>query len=126
VEYYVVVIWVDGMAFLDPPAIVCRAWHPYEEQEPEESVVARLLELHDRGLVRCECFSRYAREGELGHRPQGQLYPIARSDFDRALELLEEQELEAYEEHVYHAFVRSLERLSPDDPRHHLSMPRSD
>ena len=102
-----VVIWVDGMAFLDPPAIVCRAWHPYEEQAPEESVVARLLELHDRGLVRCECFSRYAREGELGHRPQGQLYLIARSDFDRALELLEEQELEAYEEHVNHAFVRS-------------------
>jgi hypothetical protein len=58
------------------------------------------------GAVRCECFSRFAREGELGHRPEGQLYPIARADFDRALELLEEQELEAYEEHVYHAFVR--------------------
>ena len=120
------VIWVDGMAFLDPPAIVCRAWHPSEEQEPEESVLELLLRFHDRGLVRCECFSRYAPEGDIGHRPEGQLYPIARSDFDRALELLEEQELETYEEHVYDAFVRSLERLSPDDPRHHLSMPRSD
>jgi hypothetical protein len=76
--------------------------------------------------VRCECFSRYAREGDIGHRPERQLYPIGRADFDRALELLQERELEAYEEHVYHAFVRSLERLSPDDPRHHLSMPRSD
>ena len=84
-----------------------------------------LLKLHDRGLVRCECFSRYVPEGELGHRPERHLCPIARDDFDRALELLREEELEAYEEHVYHAFVRSLERLSPDDPRHHLAMPRS-
>jgi hypothetical protein len=126
VEYFVVGIWVDGMAFLDPPAIVCRAWHPDEEQESEESVRELLLRFYDRGLVRCECFSRFAREGDIGHRPEGQLYPIARCDFDRALELLQEQELEAYEEHVCHAFVRSLERLSPDDPRHHLSMPRSD
>jgi hypothetical protein len=126
VEYFVVVIGDADLPFLDPPAIVLRAWHPSEEQEPEASVVARLLELHDRGLVSCECFSRFAPEGELGHRPRCQLYPIVRSDFDRALDLLQEQDLDAYEEHVYHAFVRSLERLSPNDPRHHLSMPRSD
>ena len=40
VEYFVVVVWVDGMAFLDPPAILCRAWHPDEEGEPEESGVS--------------------------------------------------------------------------------------
>ena len=124
-EYFVVVIWDGDMAFLDPSAIVCRAWHPSEEQEPEASVLAILLDLHDRGLCRCECFSRYAPEGDIGHRPQRQLYPIARSDFDRALELLREQDLPGYEEHVYHAFVRSLERMSPEDPRHHLSIPRS-
>jgi hypothetical protein len=44
--YCVVVIWDGGMAFLDPPSIVCRAWHPSEEREPEESV----LELYDRPL----------------------------------------------------------------------------
>jgi hypothetical protein len=43
----------------------------------------------------------------------------------RALELLQAEDLPPYEEHVYHAFVRSLEQLSPDDPRRHLSMPRS-
>ena len=50
-------------------------------------------------------------EGGFRHRPQVKLYLIARSDFDRALELLQEQELEAYEEHVYHAFVRSQVRI---------------
>jgi hypothetical protein len=113
------------MAFLDPPAIVCRAWHPSEERDPEESVLELLLELHERGLVRCECFSRHAPDGEFGHRPQSQLHPIARSDFECALELLQAEDLPAYEGHVYYAFVRSLERLCPDDPRHHLSMPRS-
>jgi hypothetical protein len=111
VQYFAVVMWVDEMPFLDPPAIVCRAWHPSEERDPDESVLELLLELDDRGLCRCECFSRYAPEGEFGHRPQRQLYPIARSDFDHALELLrEEEDLPVYEEHVYHAFVRSLER----------------
>jgi hypothetical protein len=76
--------------------------------------------------LRCECFSRYAPDGEFGHRSVERLYPIARADFERALELLRERDMPVNEEHVYHAFVRSLERLSPDDPRHHLSMPRSD
>src|SRR3954453_5391881 len=78
------------------------------------------------GCARASASRAYAPEGDIGHRPQRQLYPIARSDFDRALELLHEEDLPAYEQHVYHAFVRSLERLSPEDPRHHLSMPRSD
>lgn len=125
-EYFVVVIWAGDMPFLDPPALVCRAWHPSEERDPEASVLELLLEQHERGLWTCECFSRYGPGGDLGLRPQRQLHPIARSDFDRALESLHEEDLAAYEEHVYHAFVRSLERLSPDDPRHHLSMPRLD
>ena len=41
-------------------------WRPSEERDPEESVLELLLELLDRGLCRCECFSRYAPEGELG------------------------------------------------------------
>jgi hypothetical protein len=67
VQYYAVVMWVDEVAFLDAPAIVCRAWHPSEERDPEQAVLEVLLELHDRGLVRCECFSRYAPEGDIGH-----------------------------------------------------------
>ena len=93
------VIWDDEMAFLDPPAIVCRAWHPARSGIPKSQRCVPLA-FHARGLVRCECFSRNAPEGDIGHRPEGQLYPIARSDFDRALELLQEQDLETYEEHA--------------------------
>jgi|SoiMethySBSTD1v2_1073268.scaffolds.fasta_scaffold6381530_2 hypothetical protein len=81
--------------------------------------------MFERGLWMCDCFSRYAVEGEFGHRLGARLHPIERSDFERALQLLEEQDMPAYEEEVYYAFVRSVERLSPDDPRNHLSMPRS-
>jgi hypothetical protein len=114
------------MAFLDPPAIVCRAWHPREDGDLEGDELELELGLFDRGLWMCECFSRYATKGEFGHRPGKQLYPIERADFERALQLLAEEDMPAYEEHVYYAFVRSVERLSPGDPRHQRSMPRSE
>jgi hypothetical protein len=77
------------MALLDPPAIVCRCWHPREDpdldgDEPELEVE---LDLHERGWRMCDCFSRYAPEGEFGHRPERQLYAISQLDFERALDL---------------------------------------
>jgi len=32
VESFAVVIWHGDMALLDPPAIVCRSWHPREDR----------------------------------------------------------------------------------------------
>ena len=43
----------------------------------------------------------------LSHR---RLYEIAQADFERALELLREQDLPEYEEHVYNAVARAAAR----------------
>ena len=49
----------------------------------------------------CDCFPRYVPEGEFGHMSERRLYPILRAEFERAVELLREQDLPEYDEHVY-------------------------
>ena len=112
VEYFAVVIWHGDMALLDPPAIVCRSWHPSEDPdlEVDEEELKVELDLHERGWRMCDCFSRYVPEGEFGHLTERRLYEISQPDFERALELLREQDLPEYEEHVYNAVVRAASR----------------
>jgi hypothetical protein len=105
-RYYAFVVWHEEMALLDPPAIVCRSWHPREDGDLAGEDVEQELELHDRGWRMCDCFSRDVPEGEFGHIPEGRLYPISKSDFERVLELLRERDLPEYEEHVYNAVAR--------------------
>ena len=107
VQYFAIVIWHGDMALLDPSAIVCRSWHPSEDRELDREDLAVELDLHERGWRMCDCFSRYVPEGEFGHIPERRLYPISRPDFERALELLAEQDLPEYEEHVYNAVARA-------------------
>ena len=59
----------------------------------------------------CDCFSRYVPEGEFGHLSEWRLYPISRSDFERALDLLREQDLPEYEEHVSNAVARAASQV---------------
>jgi len=109
VEYFAVVIWHGDMALLDPPAIVCRSWHPSEDPDldGDEDELEVELELHERGWRMCDCFSRYVPEGEFGHLSERRLHVISQPDFERALDLLREQDLPEYEEHVHNAIVRA-------------------
>ena len=111
--YAAVVIWHGDMALLDPPAIVCRVWHPSEDPdlEGDELELELELDLHGRGWRMCDCFSRYVPEGEFGHLSHRRLYEIAQADFERALELLREQDLPEYEEHVDNAVARAAARV---------------
>jgi hypothetical protein len=65
--YAAVVIWHGKMALLDPPAIACRSWHPREDRELDGEELELELDLHERGWLMCDCFSRYVPEGEFGH-----------------------------------------------------------
>ena len=69
VQYFAVVIWHGEMALLDPPAIVCRAWHPTEDPDldGDEADLELELRLHEWGWRMCDCFSRYVPAGEFGH-----------------------------------------------------------
>ena len=106
-----VVIWHGDMALLDPPAIVCRSWHPSEDADLDGEELELELDLHQRGWRMCDCFSRYVPEGEFGHLSERRLYPISRSEFEHALHLLREQDLPEYEEHVYNAVARAASRV---------------
>jgi hypothetical protein len=33
VEHHALVIWHGDIALLDPPAIICRSWHPSEDPD---------------------------------------------------------------------------------------------
>jgi hypothetical protein len=57
VQYYAVVMWVDEMVFLDPPAIICRAWRPAEDPDLDGLELELELEFDARGWLMCECFS---------------------------------------------------------------------
>jgi hypothetical protein len=109
VWYAAVVIWHGDMALLDPPAIVCRVWHPREDPDLEGDALELELELdlYGRGWRMCDCFSKYVRDGEFGHLAERRLFEISQLDFERALELLREQDLPEYEEHVYNAVARA-------------------
>jgi len=99
-RYFAVVVWQGDVALLDPPAIVCRVWHPTEgpdfglELDPDE--LETEIEQHERGYWYCECFSRVAPEGGFGYRSERWLYPISQADFERAVELLRERDLPEY------------------------------
>ena len=112
VWYAAVVIWHGDMALLDPPAIVCRVWHPREDRDLEDDELELELELdlHARGWRMCDCFSRYVPAGEFGHLSERRLYEISQTDFERALDLLREQDLPEFEEHVYNAVARAASR----------------
>jgi hypothetical protein len=111
VQHFALVIWHGQMALLDPPAIVCRPWHPREDRDLAGDELELELDLYARGWRMCDCFSRYVPEGEFGHLSERRLYPISESDFERALELLREQDLPEYEEHVYNAVARAPSRV---------------
>jgi len=105
VEYYGVVIRDGDMALLDPPAIICRSWHPTEDPDldGDDEELAIELDLHARGWLMCQCYSRYEPDGEFGHITEGRLLAIPQADFDEALRLLEQHDLPVYEERVYEA-----------------------
>jgi hypothetical protein len=105
VEYHALVIRDSHMALLDPPAIICRSWHPTEDPDlvGDAEELAIELDLHARGWRMCQCYSRYEPDGEFGHIAEGRLLEIPQADFDEALRLLQQHDLPAYEECVYHA-----------------------
>jgi hypothetical protein len=49
--YAAVVIWHGDMALLDPPAIVCRCWHPSEDPDldGDEAELALEVDLNECG-----------------------------------------------------------------------------
>ena len=104
-------------ALLDPPAIVCRVWHPSEDRDLDDDELELELELdlHARGWRMCDCFSRYVPEGEFEHVSERRLYAISQADFERALVLLREQDLPEYEEHVDNAVARAAAREDQTD-----------
>jgi len=112
VDFHAVVIWHGDMALLEPPAIICRSWHPSEDPDlvDDDLELALELDLHERGWRMCDCFSRYVPEGEFGHLSERRLFAISQTDFERALDLLREQDLPEYEEYVYNAVARAASR----------------
>jgi hypothetical protein len=103
-----------GMALIDPPAIICRSWHPTEDPDlvGDDEELAIELELHGRGYRMCQCHSRYEPDGEFGHITEARLLSIPQADFEEALGRLQSEELEEYEECVYGAVLRAGSRCT--------------
>lgn len=108
-DYHALVIRDGDMALIDPPAIICRSWHPTEDPDlvGDDEEIAIELNLHARGYRMCQCYSRYEPDGEFGHIAEPRLLSIPQADFDEALGLLEDQNLPEYEECVYDAVARA-------------------
>ena len=86
-EYHALVIRDGHMALLDPPAIICRSWHPTEDPDldGDEEELAIEVDLHARGWRMCQCYSRSEPDGEFGHIAEGRLLAIPQLDFEEAL-----------------------------------------
>ncbi len=73
----------SGMALIDPPAIICRSWHPSEDPdlEGDDEELAIELDLHARGYRMCQYYSRYEPQGGFGHISESRLLAIPQLDF---------------------------------------------
>ena len=108
-EYHARVIRDGPVALIDPPAIICRSWHPTEDPDldGDDDELAIELDLHARGWRMCQCYSRYEPDGEFGHIAEGRLLAIPQLDFEEARGLLQADDLPDYEERVFNAVARA-------------------